>query len=126
MKTRVNRNDADSIANLGLASLTEFHPFGQCGLFRGGRELKSSPSPSPAHYFRTASNSNLQPMGASALTTLKPDMTSMVVSPFASKLHLPLRPSKSLVAAMAALIFSRSFTPARLIPSITTCAASQE
>src|SRR5262249_18889867 len=41
------------------------------------------PVPSPAHYFRTSTNSNLQPTGVSALTTLKPDMTSMVVSPLA-------------------------------------------
>src|SRR5215470_12637190 len=86
----------------------------------------TEPAPSPAHYLRTSTNSNLQPIGVSALTTLKPDMTSMVVSPFASKLHLPLRPSKSLVAAMAALIFSRSFASARLIASITTYPASQE
>src|SRR5262249_39442445 len=71
-------------------------------------------------------NWNVHPMGPSAFTTLRPDMTSIVVSPWASKLHLPLSPSKSLVAAMAARIFSRSLTPALLMPAITTAAASQE
>src|SRR4029077_11466592 len=80
-------------------------------------------------YSRMDSNWNLPPIGVSALTTLQHDIVSQSTSPLASKLHVPLMPSKFLVVAIAlrrasrfsVMSFARSISAAaRLIASIAT------
>ena len=71
-----------------------FPPIHACGWSGGSARGPARAGPRALiAYSRMDSNWNVQPGSLSLFTTLNPDMVSLVVSPFSSKLNLPFSPS---------------------------------